>query len=76
MPKIDLFPRLARVGNAIASLVRHLPESGYPSERGAAAMLDRHLYDIDTHGFLYTGEEPMPGQVGGVIAKPTLVEQE
>jgi len=39
--KIDLFPRVTKVANAIKSLVRHLPESGYPSDhRGANAMLE------------------------------------
>ena len=42
-PKIDLFPRITKVGNAIASIVRHLPHTGYPSERGAEAMLSREL---------------------------------
>lgn len=31
-PKLDLFPRLTKVGNAISSLVRHLPHEGYPSD--------------------------------------------
>lgn len=42
--KIDLFPRVTKVANAIKSLVRHLPESGYPSDhRGANAMLEDEL---------------------------------
>lgn len=32
MPQIDLFPRVTKVAEAIKSLVRHLPESGYPSD--------------------------------------------
>lgn len=44
MPQIDLFPRVTKVAEAIKSLVRHLPESGYPSDhRGANAMLEDEL---------------------------------
>lgn len=32
-----------------------------PEARGAEAMLDSHLYDIDTHGFRYEGE---PDEIG------------
>lgn len=40
------FGDIARaVGDLAMGVIRHLPESGYPSERGASAMLDRHLYD-------------------------------
>lgn len=58
-PKIDLFPRLSQVGHFVASLVRHLPESGFPSSRGGGPMLDRELN---------------PGEIGGVATNLTLFE--
>lgn len=46
-PKIDLFPRLTRVGRALGRLVTFLPSEApdFMSEhyRGGAAMLDREL---------------------------------
>lgn len=51
MPKINLFPRLERVGRALGRLVSFLPANApdYMSDhyRGGAAMLDRELYDND-----------------------------
>lgn len=46
-PEIKITPLdvAKAVGDIVLSAVRHLPETGYPSERGAAAMLDRSLYD-------------------------------
>lgn len=38
-----LFPKLEAIGKFVGGLLKHLPDSGYPSERGAAAMLDAHL---------------------------------
>ena len=61
-PKIDLFPRLTKVAACIGRLASFLPNQApdYMSDhyRGGAAMLDRELYDgVETHGFLYEGEQ-------------------
>lgn len=51
-PKIDLFPKLTRVGHFIGRLVSFCPLEApdYMSEhyRGGAALLDRELYDKPT----------------------------
>ncbi len=33
-----------------------------PEARGAEAMLSRHLYDVDVHGFRYEGEPDETGE--------------
>lgn len=35
------------VGDLVGGVIRHLPESGYPSDRprGASELLDAHLYE-------------------------------
>lgn len=51
-PQIDLFPRVTALreaaGDFLTGMLRHLPEVGYPSDhvRGAAELLDAHLYDV------------------------------
>lgn len=49
IPRLDLFPKLQRVGRALGRLVSFLPANApdYMSDhyRGGAAMLDRELYD-------------------------------
>ncbi len=45
--KMDLFyipNTLRRLGRLAGKLFMHLPDDGYPSERGAEAMLEQHLY--------------------------------
>jgi len=42
-PQIDLFPRLSRIGSFIGGLVRHLPDSGYPSSHGGGPLLDEYV---------------------------------
>lgn len=78
-PQLELFPRLAAVGRFVGNLLTPLPTEApdFMSEhyRGAAAMLDRELYDgVQVDGFLYEGEqlELYPGEIGGVVARPTL----
>lgn len=61
IPKIDLFPRVTKVANALKGLIRHLPESGYPSSR-----------QIDTERAL--GHQVLAGEISAVEAYERLGE--
>lgn len=56
MPKIDLFPRACRVAHFLFDQLRHSGLSEHGTGSGPA--LDAALYDgLETHGFLYRGEQ-------------------
>lgn len=60
-PKMNLFPRLQRVGSAVVHFFtdRHtIPYSEAVPQRGGGAMLDSELYDqVQVEGFRYEGEQ-------------------
>jgi hypothetical protein len=62
----NLFPRLTAVGQFLGRLVTQLPsEEGYPSDRGAAAVLDEPVTPVyDYQAYEHATLRPAPDIAG------------